>query len=163
MAKSYKDYQKEIAELQKKAEDARRTELAGAIAQIKSLMKQFNLTIKDLKLKDGKPSKAASKAVAAKYRDPVSGQTWTGRGRSPAWAVQAKAENKLDALLIAPQTKSDAAKAPGKVAPKKAAAKKPATKSAAKAAPKKVAAKKPIVKTAEPAAAAAAPKDPAAT
>ena len=25
--------------------------------------------------------------VAAKYRDPVSGATWTGRGRSPAWLV----------------------------------------------------------------------------
>jgi DNA-binding protein H-NS len=23
--------------------------------------------------------------VAAKYRDPNSGQTWTGRGRSPKW------------------------------------------------------------------------------
>lgn len=159
MAKSYKDYQKEIAELQKKAEEARRTELAGAIAQIKSLMKQFNLTIKDLKLKDGKASKASGKAVAAKYRDPISGETWTGRGRSPAWAAQAKAENKLDALLIAPPAKSDAPRAPAKVAPKKSAQKKPA----AKTAPKKVARKKPMAKPAESAGAAVAPKEPAST
>lgn len=159
MAKSYKDYQKEIAELQKKAEEARRTELAGAIAQIKSLMKQFNLTIKDLKLKDGKVSKASGKAVAAKYRDPISGETWTGRGRSPAWAAQAKAENKLDALLIAPPAKSDAPRAPAKVAPKKPAQKKPA----AKTAPKKVAPKKPTAKPAESAGAAVAPKELAST
>lgn len=163
MAKSYKDYQKEIAELQKKAEEARRTELAGAIAQIKSLMKQFNLTIKDLKLKDGKISKASGKAVAAKYRDPISGETWTGRGRSPAWAAQAKAENKLDALLIAPPAKSDATKAPAKVAPKKAAQKQPSAKSTAKTAPKKVAPKKPTAKPAESAGAAVAPKEPAST
>lgn len=163
MAKSYKDYQKEIAELQKKAEEARRSELAGAIAQIKSLMKQFNLTIKDLKLKDGKLSKAAGKAVAAKYRDPVSGETWTGRGRSPAWAAQAKAGNKLDALLIAPPAKSDAAKAPAKVAPKKAPEKKPAAKAATKPAPKKAAAKKPTAKTLESAVVSADSKESTAT
>lgn len=163
MAKSYKDYQKEIAELQKKAEEARRSELAGAIAQIKSLMKQFNLTIKDLKLKDGKLSKGAGKSVAAKYRDPVSGETWTGRGRTPAWAAQAKAENKLDALLIATPAKSNAAKPPAKVAPKKATEKKPVAKAAAKPAPKKPAAKKPTAKTAESAVVAAEAKESAPT
>lgn len=158
MAKSYKDYQKEIAELQKKADEARRTELASAVAQIKSLMKQFNLTLKDLKLKDGKISRAPGKAVAAKYRDPLSGETWTGRGRSPAWAAQAKAENKLDALLIAPPAKSNTTKTPAKATPKKGAA-----KSAAKPTAKKVAPKKPTAKPAESAGAATAAKEPAST
>lgn len=156
MAKSYKDYQKEIAELQKKAEEARRAELAGAIAQIKSVMKQFNLTIKDLKLKDGKVSRAPAKAVAAKYRDPVSGETWSGRGRSPAWVAKAKAENKLDTLLIALTTKPIATKAPAKAAPKKTAEKKPAAKSTANPATKKSVPKKATEKLsaqAEPAAA----------
>lgn len=158
MAKTYKDYQKEIAELQKKADEARRTELASAVAQIKSLMKQFNLTIKDLKLKDGKISRVPGKAVAAKYRDPISGETWTGRGRSPAWAAQAKADNKLDALLITPPAKSNTTKTPAKATPKKGAA-----KSAAKPTAKKVAAKKPTAKPAESAGAATAAKDPAST
>ncbi len=158
MAKTYKDYQKEIAELQKKADEARRTELASAVAQIKSLMKQFNLTIKDLKLKDGKISRAPGKAVVAKYRDPISGETWTGRGRSPAWAAQAKAENKLDALLIAPPAKSDKTKTPAKATQKKVAA-----KSAAKTTAKKVAAKKPTAKPAESAGATTAAKEPAST
>ena len=149
MAKSYKDYQKEIAELQKKAEDARRAELAGAIAQIKSLMKEFNISIKDLKLKDGKVLRAPGKALPAKYRDPVSGDTWTGRGRSPAWAAKAKAENKLDTLLITPAGKPAAAKAPTKATPKKPAAKQPAVKATAKPAAKKAAPKKAATKPTE--------------
>lgn len=148
MAKSYQDYQKEIAELQKKAEEARRAELTGAIAQIKSLMAQFNLSIKDLKLKDGKVSRAPGKAVAAKYRDPITGETWSGRGRSPAWVIKAKTENKLDALIISGAS-SEAAKAPIKAAPKKSALK----KMVAKPAVKKPAQRKSATKPAEPTAA----------
>jgi DNA-binding protein H-NS len=144
MAKSYQDYQKEIAELQKKAEEARRAELTGAIAQIKSLMAQFNLSIKDLKLKDGKVSRAPGKAVAAKYRDPATGETWSGRGRSPTWVIKAKAENRLDALII-PIANSTPAKAPIKAAPKKSAQK----KTVAKPAVKKPAQRKPTAKLAE--------------
>lgn len=154
MAKSYQDYQKEIAELQKKAEEARRAELTGAIAQIKSLMAQFNLSVKDLKLKDGKVSRAPGKAVAAKYRDPITGETWSGRGRSPAWVIKAKAENKLDALIISGAS-SEAAKAPIKAAPKKSALK----KTVAKPAVKKPAQRKSATKPAEPTAAAATTKE----
>jgi DNA-binding protein H-NS len=31
------------------------------------------------------PEKAAPKKVRAKYRDPATGVTWTGRGRMPLW------------------------------------------------------------------------------
>lgn len=159
MAKSYQDYQKEIAELQKKAEEARRAELTGAIAQIKSLMAHFNLSIKDLKLKDGKVSRAPGKAVAAKYRDPITGETWSGRGRSPAWVIKAKAENKLDALIISGAS-SEAAKAPIKAAPIKAAPKKSTLKKmVAKPAVKKPAQRKSATKPAEPTAAAATTKE----
>lgn len=163
MAKSYKDYQKEIAELQKKAEDARRAELAGAIAQIKSLMKEFNISIKDLKLKDGKVSRAPGKALPAKYRDPVSGDTWTGRGRSPAWAAKAKADNKLDTLLITSAARPAEAKTPPKAIPKKTAAKKPAVKATAKSVAKKAAPKKAPAKPAEQPAPTATPIDASAT
>lgn len=147
VTKSYEDYLKEIAELQKQAEEARRAELASAIAQIKSLMKQYNLTLKDLKLKDGKVPGSQGTTVAAKYRDPVSGETWTGRGRSPTWAAKAKAESKLDSLLITAEAKP-AAKEASKPAPMKSVGKKPAAKAAPKP-PKKPAAK-PVTKKAAP-------------
>jgi DNA-binding protein H-NS len=40
--------------------------------------------------------------VAAKYRDPVSGSTWSGRGIQPKWMKSALAEGKnKDDFLIA--------------------------------------------------------------
>lgn len=38
----------------------------------------------------GKPGKQGKQGkVAPKYRDPQTGQTWSGRGRSPVWMRQA--------------------------------------------------------------------------
>lgn len=84
MSTSYQDYQKQIAELQAKAEEARRTEVAGAKAQIQSLMKEFGLTVADLAGATKAP-KAARKPVEIKYKDQTTGDTWTGRGRAPKW------------------------------------------------------------------------------
>lgn len=38
--------------------------------------------------------------VAAKYRDPVSGVTWTGRGRLPKWVAAAMKRGELKTLEI---------------------------------------------------------------
>jgi DNA-binding protein H-NS len=40
-------------------------------------------------------SKRKGVKVAPKYRCPTSGDTWTGRGRAPAWVVDACKANKL--------------------------------------------------------------------
>jgi len=48
-------------------------------------MKEYGLTASDLgAIQKAKASKV-SNPVAAKYKDPVSGATWTGRGRAPLW------------------------------------------------------------------------------
>jgi DNA-binding protein H-NS len=82
---SYSELQAQIAELQKKAEAARSNELAAAKSQIVEIMKEYGLTISDLdgvgKPKTGK----VREPVAVKYRNPETGSTWTGRGRSPVW------------------------------------------------------------------------------
>lgn len=46
----------------------------------------------------GTDTSPASSKVAPKYRDPVSGQTWTGRGKPPAWI----AGKDRDQFLITP-------------------------------------------------------------
>lgn len=84
MSATYQDYQKQIAELQAKAEEARRNEVAGARAQIQSIMREYGLTVADIG-EGVKPPKAARKAVEVKYRDEATGSTWTGRGRAPKW------------------------------------------------------------------------------
>ena len=76
--------QKEALEAQ--IANTRQTELADAISKVKALVAEHGLTQKDVfgGSKVAKKSGGRGK-VAAKYRDPSSGQTWTGRGKAPKW------------------------------------------------------------------------------
>jgi DNA-binding protein H-NS len=97
--KTYKDVTAEIEKLKAKAESLRKSEMAGVISRIKEAIKAYDLTAADLGLSGG-AAKRASKAAAptapsravgvAKYRDPASGRTWTGRGKPPLWIQGAK-------------------------------------------------------------------------
>jgi DNA-binding protein H-NS len=78
------------AELEKQIADAQREEKSGAIAQVKALMAQHGLTVADLVANRGPSAgrQAGPKAggkVAAKYRDPATGNSWSGRGLKPNW------------------------------------------------------------------------------
>ena len=81
---TYQEYTAKIAELQQLAEEARKNELAGAKAQIAGIMKQYGLSIDDLRDTKTKTAKAHS-PVPVKYRDDATGEAWTGRGRPPRW------------------------------------------------------------------------------
>jgi len=84
----------QIESLQKKAEEARKKELSQIIAEINEKIAANNLRASDLKFgaeTGSSPAQKSRKPVAAKYRDPHSGKTWTGRGRSPLWIVEAEA------------------------------------------------------------------------
>lgn len=85
--KTYQEYQDQIAELQKLAAAAREKETAAAREKITNLMREHGLTVADLSGKTGNKGGKAHTAVAAKYRDDSTGQTWTGRGRAPKWLV----------------------------------------------------------------------------
>jgi len=134
--KTYQAVRAEIAKLEKQAEDLRRQELKSVIAQVRQVIADYDLTAADLGLGGARTRVAATgrkraapagrrvSAGVAKYRDPKTGQTWTGHGRPPAWIVSAKDRN---AFLI-----GDAA-APAKAA-KKAKAKPAKTAKVAKAA-----------------------------
>lgn len=82
------------AELEQQIIDIQREERSSAIAQVKSLMAQHGLTLADLGSRaPASPSKGlAGSKVPAKYRDPATGQTWSGRGLHPKWMKQALAE-----------------------------------------------------------------------
>lgn len=83
---TYKELQNQIEKLQKEAEHARKTELANAIADIQSKMREFGITVEDLGLAARKrPAKAVRKPVAPKYRNNATGETWSGRGKAPKW------------------------------------------------------------------------------
>jgi len=89
------------AALEKKIAEAQRTAKADAIAKVKALMAEYGLTAADLAGKATAPKAEPGKKVAAKYRDPATGQTWTGRGLKPKWLQAALVGGKsLDDFAI---------------------------------------------------------------
>ena len=70
---------------------AKSSQRAGAVAQIRQLMQENGLSIEDVAQPrtSKKAATAGGKKVAPKYRDPVSGATWSGRGLKPKWLVSA--------------------------------------------------------------------------
>ena len=116
---TYENIQKQIQKLQeqaKKLEAGRDAKKLKAISQVNALMKKLHITIEDLQASSGKASRNKSpngtKAakprkpsttrppVLPKYRDEVSGQTWTGRGKMPLWAAELSELGKLEKALI---------------------------------------------------------------
>jgi DNA-binding protein H-NS len=99
-----------IQKLQQRAADLRKSELPGVIKRIRDAIAAYELTPADLGFSGGSSRGAAPKATAparraaapapgskstlqtgvAKYRDPTSGKTWTGRGKPPLWIVGVK-------------------------------------------------------------------------
>ena len=65
--------------------EARAADKAAAVARVRQLMSEHGLTVADLAAKATAKAGVAGKKVAPKYRDPVSGATWTGRGLKPKW------------------------------------------------------------------------------
>jgi DNA-binding protein H-NS len=72
------------AALEAQIEAARKVENAEAIAQVKALIAEHGLTQQDI-FGGAKRGRKASGSVAPKYKDPISGATWSGRGKAPKW------------------------------------------------------------------------------
>lgn len=81
------------AELENRIATMQREERAAAIDKIRELMTQHGLGVADLSEKPAatRSAKSAGTKVAAKYRDPATGDSWTGRGLRPKWLVAALA------------------------------------------------------------------------
>jgi DNA-binding protein H-NS len=82
-----KEIDAQLAALQAQREELRQSALKGAIAQARSLVAEYGLTSADVFLPSRGRSSGNRAKVAAKYRDPASGATWTGRGKAPKWIV----------------------------------------------------------------------------
>lgn len=95
---TYQEYQEQIAKLQSLAEQARQDEINEARKRIRELMAANGLTVADLQERKrvATVKKKGAGASAAKYKNPETGETWTGRGRSPRWL---DGKNKADFLI----------------------------------------------------------------
>ena len=81
---SYKDLLKQREALEAQIHAARKSELSEAIAKARALVDEYELTAEDIFRSIKKASTMGSK-VPAKYRNQATGETWTGRGKPPAW------------------------------------------------------------------------------
>ena len=90
------------AALEKQILETQREERAGAIAQVKALMAEHGLTLADLGTRAASPARKPGGAkVPAKYRDPATGDSWSGRGLQPKWLKAALADGKqLDQFAV---------------------------------------------------------------
>lgn len=97
---TYSELMAQAQSLMAQAEQARKDELAGVIADIKAKMKQYGITVADLGGSTG-ARRAAKPAAAPKYRGP-NGELWAGGpGRKPQWVRDVLAAGKsLDAYRI---------------------------------------------------------------
>jgi DNA-binding protein H-NS len=83
---SYTELQAQIKKLQQQAEQVRHNEIAGVIANIHATMREYGISVDDLGgTTKSKASRKPHAPVAAKYRDPSTGKTWSGRGKEPRW------------------------------------------------------------------------------
>ena len=84
----YEELQAKIADLQAQAAKVKEEEKEQAIRMARTMISAYGITAKDLGLDNAPKTKTGPKPgnkVAAKYRDPQSGATWSGRGKTPRW------------------------------------------------------------------------------
>jgi DNA-binding protein H-NS len=88
------------AALEKRIAEAQTQERAAAIAQIRQLMDQYGLSLADLggravaAKSGGKAGPRKGSKVPIKYRDPATGNAWSGRGLQPKWLQAALAQGR---------------------------------------------------------------------
>ncbi|NCZ75817.1 MAG: H-NS histone family protein, partial [Betaproteobacteria bacterium] len=98
---NYDSIQKQIKALQLKAKKLEAESLIQkqkAVTKVKALMKQLKVEVNDLTETAQKnktteksaihPKSAVNRTktkVSPKYRNPETGETWTGRGKAPRW------------------------------------------------------------------------------
>jgi DNA-binding protein H-NS len=171
--------QAKLKKLQAQAEAMIAKRAQSVLDDIRKLMEKHGLTTADIEAHSstprgrppGKSSKSGVKAKAAakpklpaKYRNPKTGETWSGWARPPLWIKDVKDRTKFlidghsdSHAVVASATKPASKKAAKKTTAKTLSVKAPAKKAAAKKASiksasvanvpvKKAAAKKPTVK-----------------
>lgn len=81
----YKTLLQQKAELDARIAEVMKTEKAGAVAEVRALVQEYQLTEQDVFTASG--SKAKGSVGTPKFRDPETGATWTGRGKPPNWIL----------------------------------------------------------------------------
>ena len=82
---SYDELMRQIDALKTKADEARTREMSDALARVHAIINQYKLSPDEVFPPTKGVRAGSGEKVPAKYRDPASGKTWTGRGKPPLW------------------------------------------------------------------------------
>lgn len=95
---TYRELKAQIAALEEEAAVARASETAEILADVRAKVAEYGLTVHEvfgeLPGRRGANSRP-HQSPPPKYRDPVTGSTWSGRGRAPAWIANVKNREKF--------------------------------------------------------------------
>jgi DNA-binding protein H-NS len=89
-SKSVADLRAQLEKTQAELDAAIAAESEAVLADIREKVTVYGFTEKDV---FGR--RRAVGSVEAKYRNPETGETWTGRGRAPAWIKDARNRDKF--------------------------------------------------------------------
>ncbi|MFM0198008.1 MULTISPECIES: H-NS histone family protein [Paraburkholderia] len=78
----YKDLLAQKEQLEKLIAEAHEKEADAALERVREAVAEFGFTPEDV---FGKRRGKGRRAAAPKYRNPETGETWSGRGRAPRW------------------------------------------------------------------------------
>jgi len=84
----YEELRAKAAEILAQAEQVKSEERQKTIDTVRVMISTYGITAKDLGLDKSPKAKSGPKPgnkVSPKYRDPASGATWSGRGKTPKW------------------------------------------------------------------------------
>ncbi|WP_321893050.1 H-NS histone family protein [Paraburkholderia tropica] len=83
---TYRDLKAQAEKLLAQAEEARRAELHTVLEQVQALVREYGLTPEQIfGRKRTRLNGSAAQSPTAKYQNPKTGQTWSGRGRERSW------------------------------------------------------------------------------
>ena len=95
---TYQELLAQKAEIDAQIEEARKAEVSAAVDEVKRLVGEYGLTAADCGF--GAPAKNTKYKVPIKYRGP-NGESWTGRGKTPAWILAHESAGRTRESLLA--------------------------------------------------------------
>lgn len=112
---TYRELQEQARKLLEQAETQRKQEIEAVLGLITQKLTDYEIGLEELfdHLKAagfkaragasravGRPAKGAAK-VEAKFHNPATGETWSGRGRAPGWLREAESSGRSrDEFLV---------------------------------------------------------------
>lgn len=87
---TYLELKAQAEALAQQAEQARLVELDRIITTIREQIAEYDITPEQLFGRRRAVTSSTRAPIAPKYRDPKTGATWSGRGRTPQWIASAK-------------------------------------------------------------------------